>query len=192
MTYQQCRHRSEVHSPSFPFISTLLSLVRGSFRKLSATPTKFTPFSVERRSRSARLQHSAGSPRIVDSGVPRSSQPCGVIAVTSYRGLLFHADVQHVDQPDHALRWSSRSGRGGRRDRGSKQCMPKWPRNTFHPLGDQGGIGEISGAIIAITMVMTAVFIPVTFMTGPVGVFYRQLASRWQSPSFSPVWWPSR
>jgi hydrophobic/amphiphilic exporter-1 (mainly G- bacteria), HAE1 family len=33
---------------------------------------------------------------------------------------------------------------------------------------------EISGAIIAITMVMTAVFIPVTFMTGPVGVFYRQ------------------
>ena len=35
-------------------------------------------------------------------------------------------------------------------------------------------IGEISGAIIAITMVMTAVFIPVTFMTGPVGVFYRQ------------------
>ena len=35
-------------------------------------------------------------------------------------------------------------------------------------------LGEISGAIIAITMVMTAVFIPVTFMTGPVGVFYRQ------------------
>ena len=33
---------------------------------------------------------------------------------------------------------------------------------------------EISGAIIAITMTMTAVFIPVTFMTGPVGVFYRQ------------------
>ena len=35
-------------------------------------------------------------------------------------------------------------------------------------------VNEISGAIIAITMVMTAVFIPVTFMTGPVGVFYRQ------------------
>jgi HAE1 family hydrophobic/amphiphilic exporter-1 len=33
---------------------------------------------------------------------------------------------------------------------------------------------EISGAIIAITLVMTSVFIPVTFMTGPVGVFYRQ------------------
>ncbi|OYP34547.1 efflux RND transporter permease subunit [Rhodopirellula sp. MGV] len=33
---------------------------------------------------------------------------------------------------------------------------------------------EISGAIIAITMVMTAVFIPVTFIPGPVGVFYRQ------------------
>ncbi|WP_437205972.1 efflux RND transporter permease subunit [Planctomicrobium sp. SH664] len=35
-------------------------------------------------------------------------------------------------------------------------------------------MGEISGAIIAITLVMTSVFIPVTFMTGPVGVFYRQ------------------
>ncbi|QDT56057.1 Efflux pump membrane transporter BepE [Caulifigura coniformis] len=35
-------------------------------------------------------------------------------------------------------------------------------------------MNEISGAIIAITLVMTAVFIPVTFMSGPVGVFYRQ------------------
>lgn len=35
---------------------------------------------------------------------------------------------------------------------------------------------EISGAIIAITLVMTAVFVPVTFMSGPVGVFYRQFA----------------
>lgn len=35
-------------------------------------------------------------------------------------------------------------------------------------------VHEISGAIIAITLVMTSVFIPVTFMTGPVGVFYRQ------------------
>jgi HAE1 family hydrophobic/amphiphilic exporter-1 len=35
-------------------------------------------------------------------------------------------------------------------------------------------VSEISGAIIAITLVMTAVFVPVTFMTGPVGTFYRQ------------------
>ncbi|MDB4976748.1 MAG: bepE 1 [Myxococcaceae bacterium] len=35
-------------------------------------------------------------------------------------------------------------------------------------------VNEISGAIIAITLVMTAVFIPVTFVPGPVGVFYRQ------------------
>jgi len=35
-------------------------------------------------------------------------------------------------------------------------------------------INEISGAIIAITLVMTAVFVPVTFMPGPVGTFYRQ------------------
>jgi HAE1 family hydrophobic/amphiphilic exporter-1 len=33
---------------------------------------------------------------------------------------------------------------------------------------------EISGAIIAITLVMTAVFIPVTFIPGPVGTFYRE------------------
>lgn len=37
-------------------------------------------------------------------------------------------------------------------------------------------LGEISGAIIAITLVMTAVFIPVAFMTGPVGIFYRQFS----------------
>ena len=37
-------------------------------------------------------------------------------------------------------------------------------------------LGEIGGAIVAITLVMTAVFVPVTFMTGPVGVFYRQFS----------------
>jgi HAE1 family hydrophobic/amphiphilic exporter-1 len=35
---------------------------------------------------------------------------------------------------------------------------------------------EISGAIIAITMVMSAVFVPVAFLSGPVGVFYRQFS----------------
>jgi HAE1 family hydrophobic/amphiphilic exporter-1 len=37
-------------------------------------------------------------------------------------------------------------------------------------------IGEISGAVIAITLMMTAVFVPVAFMPGPVGVFYRQFS----------------
>jgi HAE1 family hydrophobic/amphiphilic exporter-1 len=37
-------------------------------------------------------------------------------------------------------------------------------------------MSEISGAIIAITLVMTAVFVPVAFMNGPVGVLYRQFA----------------
>lgn len=37
-------------------------------------------------------------------------------------------------------------------------------------------IKEISGAIIAITLVMASVFIPVSFMTGPVGVLYRQFS----------------
>ena len=35
---------------------------------------------------------------------------------------------------------------------------------------------EIGGAIVAITLVMAAVFVPVSFMTGPVGVFYRQFS----------------
>jgi HAE1 family hydrophobic/amphiphilic exporter-1 len=35
---------------------------------------------------------------------------------------------------------------------------------------------EISGAIIAITFLMAAVFIPVAFMSGPVGIFFRQFA----------------
>ncbi|MDX5404302.1 MAG: efflux RND transporter permease subunit, partial [Bacteroidota bacterium] len=35
---------------------------------------------------------------------------------------------------------------------------------------------EISGAVIAITMLMAAVFIPVAFMSGPVGIFYRQFS----------------
>jgi HAE1 family hydrophobic/amphiphilic exporter-1 len=37
-------------------------------------------------------------------------------------------------------------------------------------------LSEISGAIIAITLIMTAVFVPVAFMTGPTGIFYRQFA----------------
>ncbi|MCB9314025.1 MAG: efflux RND transporter permease subunit [Lewinellaceae bacterium] len=37
-------------------------------------------------------------------------------------------------------------------------------------------LGEIGGAIVAITLMMTSVFIPVGFMSGPVGVFYRQFS----------------
>ncbi len=35
---------------------------------------------------------------------------------------------------------------------------------------------EITGAILAITLVMSAVFVPVAFLSGPVGVFYRQFS----------------
>ncbi|AYL96093.1 efflux RND transporter permease subunit [Mucilaginibacter celer] len=35
---------------------------------------------------------------------------------------------------------------------------------------------EITGAIISITLVMAAVFLPVSFMTGSTGIFYRQFA----------------
>ncbi len=37
-------------------------------------------------------------------------------------------------------------------------------------------MGDIAGAIISITLVMSAVFIPVAFMSGPAGIFYRQFS----------------
>ncbi len=37
-------------------------------------------------------------------------------------------------------------------------------------------LGEISGAVIAITLLMTAVFVPIAFMTGPVGVLLKQFS----------------
>jgi HAE1 family hydrophobic/amphiphilic exporter-1 len=37
-------------------------------------------------------------------------------------------------------------------------------------------MGEIGGAIIAITLVMVSVFVPIAFMPGPVGTFYRQFS----------------
>src|SRR6478752_712402 len=37
-------------------------------------------------------------------------------------------------------------------------------------------MSEISGAIVSITLVMAAVFVPVGFMQGPAGIFYRQFA----------------
>ncbi|ETN94345.1 efflux RND transporter permease subunit [Zhouia amylolytica] len=37
-------------------------------------------------------------------------------------------------------------------------------------------LGEIGGAVVAITLVMVSVFIPISFMSGPVGVFYRQFS----------------
>jgi hydrophobic/amphiphilic exporter-1 (mainly G- bacteria), HAE1 family len=40
----------------------------------------------------------------------------------------------------------------------------------------ESAMKEISGAIIAITLVMSAVFIPVAFMSGPSGIFYRQFS----------------
>ncbi len=35
---------------------------------------------------------------------------------------------------------------------------------------------EIGSAVVAITLVMSAVFVPVAFLSGPVGVFYRQFS----------------
>ncbi len=46
--------------------------------------------------------------------------------------------------------------------------------STYHATREV--MGEIGGAIVAITLVMTSVFVPVAFMPGPVGVFYRQFS----------------
>ncbi len=43
-------------------------------------------------------------------------------------------------------------------------------------LATKSAMGEISGAIISISLVMSAVFLPVSFMGGPTGVFYKQFA----------------
>jgi hydrophobic/amphiphilic exporter-1 (mainly G- bacteria), HAE1 family len=49
---------------------------------------------------------------------------------------------------------------------------------THLPAGEATiqSMNEISGVIISITMVMAAVFVPVGFMQGPAGVFYKQFA----------------
>jgi HAE1 family hydrophobic/amphiphilic exporter-1 len=40
----------------------------------------------------------------------------------------------------------------------------------------ESAMREITGAIIAITLVMSAVFVPTAFMSGPVGIFYKQFS----------------
>ncbi len=53
----------------------------------------------------------------------------------------------------------------------------KMEENHLGPIqATELAMHEISGAIIAITLVMAAVFIPVAFMSGPVGIFYRQFS----------------
>ena len=53
----------------------------------------------------------------------------------------------------------------------------KMEEEHLSPLkATQKAMHEISGAIIAITFLMAAVFIPVAFMSGPVGIFYRQFS----------------
>ena len=49
-------------------------------------------------------------------------------------------------------------------------------KNLSPLVATEEAMHEISGAIIAITFVMAAVFIPVAFMSGPVGIFYRQFS----------------
>ena len=53
----------------------------------------------------------------------------------------------------------------------------KMEEENLSPLkATKKAMHEIAGAIIAITFLMAAVFIPVAFMSGPVGIFYRQFS----------------
>lgn len=53
----------------------------------------------------------------------------------------------------------------------------KMEKSNISPLlATEEAMKEISGAIIAITLVMSAVFVPVAFMSGPTGIFYRQFS----------------
>lgn len=53
----------------------------------------------------------------------------------------------------------------------------KMEEKNLDPIkATEEAMSEIKGAIIAITLVMAAVFIPVAFMSGPVGIFYRQFS----------------
>lgn len=53
----------------------------------------------------------------------------------------------------------------------------KMEHSKISPLkATEEAMKEITGAIIAITLVMSAVFVPVAFMGGPSGIFYRQFS----------------
>ncbi|SHN33410.1 efflux RND transporter permease subunit [Chitinophaga sp. CF418] len=53
----------------------------------------------------------------------------------------------------------------------------KMEKEHLSPLkATKAAMHEIAGAIIAITFLMSAVFVPVAFMSGPVGIFYRQFS----------------
>ncbi|AIM35494.1 multidrug transporter AcrB [Sphingobacterium sp. ML3W] len=53
----------------------------------------------------------------------------------------------------------------------------KMEEKNLSPLkATEEAMHEISGAIVAITLVMAAVFIPVAFMSVPVGIFYKQFS----------------
>ncbi|MCF6404905.1 efflux RND transporter permease subunit [Chitinophaga filiformis] len=53
----------------------------------------------------------------------------------------------------------------------------KMESERLSPLkATKAAMHEIAGAIIAITFLMSAVFVPVAFMSGPVGIFYRQFS----------------
>ena len=57
----------------------------------------------------------------------------------------------------------------------SRVSMPSWTRDTNLPVqASIDAMSELGGAIVSITLVMMSVFVPVSFMGGTAGTFYRQ------------------
>ncbi len=61
--------------------------------------------------------------------------------------------------------------------------MEKDPSLTPY-AATQKAMGELGSAILAITAVMISVFVPIAFIPGPVGVFYRQFSITMSNRSF--------
>jgi multidrug efflux pump len=107
-------------------------------------------------------------------------------------GRLLHAAARRLFH-QHAL--DVRHGARGRHPRRRRHRRGR-ERRTHHGRGGPAAEGstrkamsQISGAIIGITLVLMAVFVPMAFFPGSVGIIYRQFSSPWSPRSASP---PSR
>jgi multidrug efflux pump subunit AcrB len=83
-----------------------------------------------------------------------------------------------LDQHPHALRAGARHRhRGRRRHRGAGERRAPDARDNMPPFeAALEAMREVSGAVVAIVLVLCAVFVPVAFLGGIAGQLYRQFA----------------
>ena len=93
----------------------------------------------------------------------------GTFARCCSRALDQHADdVRHGAGDRHPGRRRHRRGRERRTHHGEEGLPPK--------EATRKAMGQITGAIIGITLVLVAVFVPMAFFPGSVGIIYRQFS----------------